>query len=404
MKKSLRIIAVLLLVPIITLSLFGCGGKKTQNGILISPEAEYNGVAKMGAQSAFYEWLAYYMEKTTGMPLTKYQKSDLNYVAQDMASIAIENPIDETLFLQAMMTLYEHSHGVIDELLLFSATRKGGLPKTRALYLELVSILDSDAIVDTLYRLLLYGYESRYKTAMEDYEYHPYPHILERAEALAREKKTFAEQIGPEGFETVFLHSLAFSELFLSDALSSETFSSFTDTEILLFLKSLELSETQISTEGWSLILEKMLPEKAMETYASRLGAALLQTGDYKNLATVMNDLTALFSSATASLTAEEVALLRKGDRAAAVQSIMQKFTDADFARLERISAVSLNKSAYHSAALQTYGAGYSVYASGIKPIGIAELRADLGNSTFYESLEKFVAGISPAFSYGMKK
>ena len=405
MKKTVRRVASLLLVPILVLSLFSCSGKPTQSGIVISPETEYEGAAKLCARSTFYELLAYYTKQTTGVKtLPNSTQARLTSVAQNMATITEQNPIDEMIFVEAMTILSTQGPGVIDELILYSATRVRNFPKTRALYLSLASILDSDAIIDTCYQLLLYGYDYRYRDAMAKYEQYGYAQHKEEAETLKREHTVLSKQIGQEGFKTVFLHSLVFSDLFFADALTSDELTAFTDAEILLFLKSLELSETQIQAGGWELILEKLLPERVVNTYASRLGAELLSTGDYKNLAAVMNDLTALFTTVSERLTEIEIALLRSGDRAGAMRAILQKFTDDDFARLSRIAAISLNKDAYHAIALQTYGAKYSAYARDIQPIGITELRESLGTPTFYESLEKYIAGISPAFSYGMRK
>ncbi len=405
MRKPLRAIALLLLISTVVLSLFSCGKKTPQEGILISPESAYSAPAKLCAHSTFYKLLEHYTKQSTGVKtLPKPTQARLNSVAQNMAAITEEKPINELLFLEAMMALSEQGPDVIDELLLYKSTHEGGLSKTRALYLSLTRILDSEAIIDTLYRLLLYGYDYSYKDAMAKYNQYGYMQHLADAERIDKERTAFSEQIGREGFEAVFLHLLVGSDLFLSDALSSEQFSAFTDMEILLFLQSLELSETQIQDGGWELILGKILPAEASDSYVSKISAALLSSGDYKNLAAVMNDATALFAAVSDRLTEREIALLRSGDRAAAIGALMQRFTENDFARLSRITALSLDKAIYHEIALQTYGAEYAAYANEIQPIDMAALRASLGQSTFYESLEKYVAGISPAFSYGMRK
>ena len=65
---------------------------------------------------------------------------------------------------------------------------------------------------------------------------------------------------------------------------------------------------------------------------------------------------------------------------------------------------MTIDRDSCHGAAVEKYGDAYLAYAERLVPLTAEGLCESLGTENFYESLERFVGGISPAFSYGMKQ
>ncbi len=162
----------------------------------------------------------------------------------------------------------------------------------------------------------------------------------------------------------------------------------------------------QLGTRGWELILSLLLPEKtaADAAYPLQLMAAVRASGDLQAVAAICGDGSALLASAVQRVTAAEISLLREGAYADALQAVMLRFTDADFAHLARACALKLDGAAYEKAAVLHYGEEYRAYAEALAPAGIEALRASLGTEKFSEVLEGFIGGISPALSYGIRR
>ena len=95
---------------------------------------------------------------------------------------------------------------------------------------------------------------------------------------------------------------------------------------------------------------------------------------------------------------------MRQGEYEAAMAAALFRFTDAWWESIYRIEAVELHAADYHALALEIYGDAYAEYAESLSPMTVAELRAGISEETFYESLERFIFGICPALSYGMRK
>ena len=62
-----------------------------------------------------------------------------------------------------------------------------------------------------------------------------------------------------------------------------------------------------------------------------------------------------------------------------------------------------LNNDRYNKVA-RDYHEDFDEYLASLEPIGIDELREGAKSNSAYSLLERYVYGISPAFSYGMNK
>lgn len=409
MKKRRNRAVAMLLALMLSLSLFSCGGETAdsgRDGIYISDEQPYSAEAVAYAEQTFYSLLQHYTRASGVQTIPEATLARLGAVAAELVAISAESPITESVYIAVMDKLRESGEAVIDEYYAYSQNGTGELARTRELYLSLVSLLNADTVSRMAYRFLLYGYDYRYGEEIGKSEKYPeYKEMYEaRAEAIDAERRALVMGIGEGEFSSALLQALALSELISGGVLDSDEMSGFTDGEILIFIKSLELSATDIDDEGWCLILDKILPGAAGENYGTAQLFKMRENRDFEKISAVMNDLSAIIAAVSERVTAEDIALLRADKTEQLLRNTLKRFTDDDLARLARVFSVDINKEDYHSVALSFYGAEYAEYAENIQPITQEELRASLDGETFYESLERYIAGLSPALSYGMRK
>ena len=126
--------------------------------------------------------------------------------------------------------------------------------------------------------------------------------------------------------------------------------------------------------------------------------------GDGERFSAVIDELIVLLSSVKDSLTAGDVKMLREGDRRGAISNIFSRFGDEEFAVIEKAALAIEKKASYDKVATKIYGESYTAYKKAGKTSTLTELRAAVGTDGFYDTLEGYIFGISPAFSYGMKK
>jgi hypothetical protein len=84
------------------------------------------------------------------------------------------------------------------------------------------------------------------------------------------------------------------------------------------------------------------------------------------------------------------------------MQSVFQRFEDADWLQLSRMASLQIQKEKYDTLAVETYGEAYLQYKENLTTYTLAQLRAAVNSDNFYNVLRGYIAGISPAFSYGM--
>ena len=404
----LRAVAAVLLSCAV-LSLAGCGREPrppvVQQGIALVPDAPYTAEVLARAEETVYPLVLCYAEEQ-GLILTNTLREHYRAVAKEIVAILARSPVDERIFLAALESLDARGEAAVMELSAYFSGEGSTLSQAAALYRSLAALTDSEAVLKIAYELMLYTYDYRVEDARAKYEKYGGRRYLEQIEALTEEKATVCTEIGQPAFTAAVGQALALADLFFGGALEGEALAAFSDEELLVFLRQLEIEPVQIGTRGWELILALLTPEKtaADTAYAQRLLSAVRASGDARALAAVCGDLSALLASAAQRVSAAEIALLREGKYADALQAVMFRFTDADFARLARIGALRLEGAAYESAAAAQYGDGYTAYAQSLTPVSAEGLRACLGTEKFLEGLEGFIGGISPALSYGMRK
>ena len=410
MKSASKRVLALLLMLALVVSLFGCAetpeapGIK-QEGIVITPEVPYSAEVLARSEEILYPLILRFVEKS-GLFLTPTLKEHYRTVASEVAAILAKNPVDEDLYTVALEAIESRGETVVDELAAYAKGKGDGLGEVAVLYRQLVSLFDSRAVLDVIYDLVLYSFDYRYRDAMAKYEQYKREKFKQEAEAVRKEKRIVTDEIGRQAFYDVVSQTLALADLFVGGALESELLDTFSDEEILAFLRRLEIRRLSVTDVGWVLILETLTPAAQGEnaTYAQRLWARARENGDFTAIAGACNDLSEVSAAIVSHLTASDIAEIRNGDYEAAVAAALARFTDAQWECLSRIGAVELRADDYHAVAAQVYGAAYVEYAESLLPVSAEQLRASIDTENFYESLERFVGGISPAFSYGMRK
>ena len=161
-----------------------------------------------------------------------------------------------------------------------------------------------------------------------------------------------------------------------------------------------------MSDSGWSLVLSLFAPKSNTKDtpYVQKLLYTMNNEGDTASIATIMNDFMSLFSFVQKSLGTNDVHLLRSGARDEVLDLAFGKFGENEWALFESITTLKISSSKYESQARRVFGDDFTSYKNTVKTNTLAELRAAVGTDNFYKTLEGYIAGITPAFSYGMNK
>lgn len=324
-------------------------------------------------------------------------------VAQRIQKITAEELISEDKYISFIKAVEDGGESVINAL----ASKDGsGVDEAKELYLELCHMLGSDYIGRTLYRMLIWSYEYSHDKSMAEYEKYGYSYKLEDAEAALRKKDTLIADIGEDNFLLAVRSAMAVPEVIFSGALESEKMAAFSDEEILIFLSYMNFSSLETTKAGWELMLSYSVPKSNTSDtpYISKLTYTMNREGDLEELAGVMSELHSLVIFIQKNMDTLDIALLREGKRDEFLSRAFSKLGDAEWQMLDTFTSIEINSSKYEAQARREFGADFTEYAASIGTYTLDELRAAVGTEDFYKTLEGFIAGISPAFSYGMSK
>lgn len=400
MKVFMKLIS-LLLITAMLLSLVCCRARVQdyEKEIIFTDDGLPPEALSMRAEEVFFGLLEYYSKGNSVQNLPDSTVNQLREISHGLR-LALENTTLSQLDYTALLdSLSERGYSVIDEIL---AEGEGSFDLTRQLYLDLSARLGAGNIGGIIYDSAIYLYGYSYERNMEKYEKYGYSYLLEDAERMLREKDILTLEIGRDGFISVISSGIALGRLFLGDGFSSEEAAAFSDEELLLFVKSLDVTPN-ISPRGWEYILPRMahlVGEGRIHSYLS----VMAENGDLTLLSGVVNDFLTLFESSIASLTTADMSALKLGDRRVVVHSAFMKLTEAQLNELRGILELQIQADDYDSMARDMYGEDYIIYSQSLEPISFEQLRAAIGTDKFYESLERYIGTISPAFSYGMKE
>ena len=409
MKSMFKRVKSFALIFICLFSLFGCAIGDAEvppaySGIHITPDRPisdtktYSEETESYARRVIAEILSHYATEASVEAF--FGSAKQSQAAEKIQKITAENLIAEEKYISFIAAIENSGAEVIDEIL------DGGTAKSKELYLKLSKDFGIDYLSRTLYKLLIWVYEYSYDKSMAEYEQYGYSYKLDDANKALADKATLITDIGEEKFVLVAKSALILPELLFGGASQSEMMDSFTDEEILIFLSYTDFSSLNMSDSGWSLVLSLFAPKSNTKDtpYVQKLLYTMNNEGDTANVAAIMNDFMSLFSFVQKSLGTNDVHLLRNGARDEVLNLAFGKFGKNEWDLFESITTIKISSSKYESQARRVFGDDFTSYKNTVKTNTLAELRDSVGTDNFYKTLEGYIAGITPAFSYGMNK
>lgn len=377
-----------------------------QEGILIIPQGSqaYSKQTEEYAQNVIYEILEGFFQKTVISSLPQATINKLKTESKKLQELTSKAGLSETQYKNVMLFLEENTESYVGALarLYEKKSEASDYQLLKGAYTELASKIGAELLGEIFYELAVYRCEYIYDEKMSDYKNHGYGYSKQDAEKAEREKRTLQEEIGKENFVSVIQMGCFLSELVFGGAFEGGQTESFSDLEILLILKQPSFNSITVKEDGWPLLFEYMAEIFPAELYATKLYEKFIENGDAKRFAAQMQNVVVLFTNIQNKLTIEQAAFLRKNEKNKAISSLFANFEEEEWALFERITSVALTKDDYLTVAREFYGDSFDAYCSNLKIPSLAELKNAVGRDDFSEKLLEYIAGISPAFSYGV--
>ena len=397
MRGGKKIIA-LVLALVIGLSLFGCEKRAeadNKKDIIYTTDGPPSADLGERAEEVFFCLLKYYVTKSGVSNIPEKTIDKLRDMSHEIRVRIEETTISDHSYSRMLDLLETRGYSVVDE-----RFDGGEASITRELYLELCSLLGEGYIGSVLYDILLYYYDYTYQDYMEKYEKYGYAYLLEDAKVSEYCLVALTDHIGRESFVSVLSSGLAIIEL-ATYGIDEHSYNSFSDEEILLFVKSIDLT-FEIGSDGWEYILGYMIP--SVMSNDSDILSKMLENGDIKTLSVAMPRFVMLLRKMQSGLSAADIALVRSGDKEAIIGSLFLSLDEEGWQMFFDLTEISLDFDSFEAIYEDKYGEEYISYAEGLVPISNDQLRASVGKIEFYESLEGYLGGISPMLSYGMNR
>lgn len=248
------------------------------------------------------------------------------------------------------------------------------------------------------YRLLLYAYDQSYDLAWERYATYGYGYLKTQAEEIAAEKAQWESEVGEDNFILAVQTLCALGSL--SGKLDGGIGSLLSDSELLLLIKAQTCTDLTLSDGGWALLLN-LIARYAESSYPAALISCAVESGDLAALCGEMNDVFALLRLIQSNMTAEQAQLLRQGQTQAFITAVFAAFGAEEWALFAHITGVTL-EGGYEEAAAARFGQDFTNYADSVTVYSLAALQQAAGQENFIQILEGYLAGLSPALSYGL--
>ena len=378
-----------------------------QKGVVVTPviSQQYAVETEAYAQDVLYELLTKYFQKTVIKTLPETVMQTLREQANNIQKITADTGLTETQYLQCMQFLETNIEEYTDALARLEQgnSTEGDFETLKYAYTHLLSKIGSDALGEIVYSLCVYRYDYAYETCMERYEEYGYTYLKIEAETFAQDKKTLQEEVGQENFISVMQMVCLLSDLFVGRAFEEGQLASFTDHEILALLQEPSFSSVTISEAGWELLLKYLQIMVPSQSYFGKLFAKACENGDVVLLSTKMDSVLTLLSAVQKHLTVEQAALFKQNKTGQALSSIVASFGEVEWMLFDEIATLELKNEDYEAIAESFYGESYKNYSSTVKISSLDDLKNAAGTDGFLEVLKGYVAGISPAISYGVR-
>ena len=405
MNRIAKRITALLLAVALALPLAACEISSPNGneilGIQIEEDAPYSTEVLEYAEQTIFSLVSYTYRNAVIDKIPQKVEARLADYAKRIRDITCAKPISEEGYRKAMTCLAEQGNQAVDELIALRNGKGADCELTRTLYLDLAGIFGADALASMLYDCCLLTYDIRYERAEENFETYQYPWYREEADTLKAEKSAFAAGVERSDFSALIRCVTATAEICSLNY--GDIPSAFSDAEILEVIRRLDLDKINIDQAGWEILLSHTLSQST-SAYHSALYGVMTAEGDLAKICAVMNDAMQLWINALDKLTAQDVALLREGDREAFISAVFARFDDTDWETFEAITSISLANEKYSEKATEEYAEAYLQYVSGLRAVDLSTLRASVGGEQFYSYLIDYLSGFCPAIAYEVKR
>lgn len=409
-KKSfiLRLISVAIMTLMLAFLLSGCTHKKvTQTDITVTPsdeDYEYSAASVSYAQNAVYSCLYAYEKEKSGAP----NQEKINSLKKQAEKIQKSFPktLEPKKYDSLFISLNANSDKIAKGLVLLGGDEKiKGFEELKGAYLALTDTVDGEYIGELIYNAALAAYDEKYEAQISAYEKYGQQYMLERANEYAERKQTFISDIGAENVSNLIEYALLIGDLYCGTAFDGDEISSFTNEEILIFFKSLDISCITVSARGYELILETYAETVIVDKSKSFFDKVIFEAernGDVSKFAVAIFEAASLIAESQGKLTTADIELLRQGSFDELIFALIERFDDSDWARFDSALTQEINKEAYNALAKSYYGEGFDIYLQAGKSATLEELKASCGTDSFNKTLKEYIFGICPAFSYNM--
>ena len=409
-KKSfiLRLISAAIMTLMLAFFVSGCSKKGVvQTDITVAPsdeDYEYSEASISYAQNAVYSCLYAYEKEKSGAP----NQEKINSLKKQAEKIqkAFPKTLEPKKYDSLFISLNANSDKIAKGLVLLGGDEKiKGFEELKGAYLALTDTVDGEYIGELLYNAALVAYDEKYEAQISAYEKYGHEYMLDKANEYAEYKQVFISDIGAENVSRLIEYSLLIGDLYCGTAFDGDEISSFTNEEILIFFKSLDISCITVSARGYELILttyaETIIVDKS-KSFFDKVIFEAERNGDVSKLAVAIFEAASLIAESQAKLTTADIELLRQRSLDEFVFALIERFDEDAWARFDSTLTQEINKEAYNALARSYYGEGVDIYLQAGKSATLEELKSSCGDDSFNKTLKEYIFGICPAFSYDM--
>ncbi len=403
-----KILFILLVSTLLFGSVFNfCACKRykepVRTGIVIEKEekVEYSLTTKSFATLTFKNFFSKILDKAFSGNVPSAMATKWEDIAIDVQDIVEDVGVSEDSYLTILELINENEESYASAMVgLVGDNFVNDAKKLKSFYSAITATFGSDKTAIILFNVANYYFDYKYQAYMADYEDRGWQHLLVSAQEMADNKRILQEEIKIENF-IPFSEMICFiSELFYGGAFDNSFLASFTNQEILQFLKYPDFSGINITKDGWELSLSLLKPFFSTSIIRKKVFANMQENGDLALLSVKMPNVVAFITSVQESLTLEDVENLRNGNKNDYLASVFANLDDTQWALLSGTFDFELKNDEYNIVAKNEYGNSYTDYLNSLDSYTFDEVRQAVSNDNFFAILTSYLKGLCPAFFY----